>query len=112
MLVLQKPIFNPANGTINKEVAEHWKKYDLLLYTSSNWPELGPKIKGKIHIWMGDMDNFYLNNSMRDFDEFLKNTTNPRSDAQIEFTPMKGHCTNYSHKQILIEIQQELNNMK
>ncbi len=107
-----KPIFNPINGAIDKEVAEHWKKYDLLLYTSSNWPELGPKIKGKIHVWMGDMDNFYLNNSMRDFDEFLKNTTNPKSDAQIEFTPMKGHCDNYSHKQILLEIQQELSILK
>lgn len=105
---LPKPIFNPVIGTINKDVAEHWKKYDLLLYTSSNWPELGPKIKGKIHVWMGDMDNFYLNNSMRDFDEFLKNTKNPKSDAQIEFTPMKGHCANYSDKQILKEIQQML----
>ncbi len=109
---LPKPIFNPEIGTINKEVAEHWKKYDLLLYTSSNWPDLGPKIKGKIHVWMGDMDNFYLNNSMRDFDEFLKNTKNPKSDAQIEFTPMKGHCANYSHKQILNEIQQMLNEME
>lgn len=109
---LPKAVFNPTTGKINKEVAEHWKKYDLLLYTSSNWSELGPKIEGKVHIWMGDMDNFYLNNAMRDFDEFLKNTTNPRSDAQIEFTPMKGHCTNYSHKQILEEIQQELNRLE
>jgi len=109
---LPKPIFNPTNGKIDKTVAENWKKYDLLIYTSSNWHELGPKIKGKIHIWMGDMDNFYLNNSMRDFDKFLKNTTNPKSDAQIEFTPMKGHCSNYSHKQVLIKIQHELNNME
>ncbi|WP_027077810.1 alpha/beta hydrolase-fold protein [Maribacter antarcticus] len=109
---LPKPIFNPITGTIDKEVAEHWKKYDLLLYTSAKWAELGPELKGKIHIWMGDMDNFYLNNSMRDFDDFLTNTTNPTSDAEIEFTPMKGHCTNYSHKKILSEIQQKLNNMK
>lgn len=106
---LPKPIFNPINGIINKEVAENWKKYDLLLYTSVNWPELGPKIQGKIHIWMGDMDNFYLNNSMRDFDDYLKNTVNPKSDADIEFTPMKGHCYNYSHKIILKEIQRKLN---
>jgi enterochelin esterase-like enzyme len=105
---LPKSIFNPVTGEINKEVAEHWKKYDLLQFTSDNWSELGPKIKGKIHIWMGDMDNFYLNNSMRDFDEYLKTTVNPKSDAQIEFTPMKGHCSNYSHKHILKEIQKKL----
>lgn len=109
---LPKPIFDPIAGTIDKEVAEHWKKHDLLLFTSANWPELGPKIKGKIHIWMGDMDNFYLNNSMRDFDEYLKKTINPKSDAQIEFTPMKGHCSNYSHKLILKEIQIKLNELE
>jgi enterochelin esterase-like enzyme len=109
---LPKPIFNPDTGTIDKEVVEHWKKYDLLLFTSANWSELGPKIKGKIHIWMGDMDNFYLNNSMRDFDEYLKNTVNPKSDTQIEFTPMKGHCSNYSHKSILKEIQIKLKDLE
>lgn len=109
---LPKPIFDPITGTIDKEVAEHWKKYDLLLFTSANWSELGPKIKGKINIWMGDMDNFYLNNSMRDFDEYLENTVNPKSDTQIEFTPMKGHCSNYSHKSILKEIQIKLKNLE
>lgn len=105
---LPKPIFNPNNGAIDKEVAAHWKKYDLLLFTSANWAKLGPKIEGKIHVWMGDMDNYYLNNSMRDFNEYLKNTVNPKSDAIIEFTPMKGHCSNYSHQRILKEIQMRL----
>lgn len=109
---LPKAIFNPVSGKIDKEVAAHWKKYDLLQYTSDNWSKLGPKIKGKIHIWMGDMDNFYLNNAMRDFDEYLKNTVNPKSDAHIEFTPMKGHCSNYSHKLILIEIQKKLTQLE
>ncbi len=102
---LPKPIFDPNTGVIDKEVAEHWKKYDLLLYTSANWATLGPKIKGKIHIWMGDRDNFYLNNAMRDFDNYLKNTLNPKSDAQIEFSPMMGHCSIYSNQRVLKEIE-------
>lgn len=106
---LPKPIFNPITGLIDKDVAEFWKKRDLLLYVSSNWKTLGPKIKGKIHIWVGDMDNFYLNNALRDFDEFLKNTNNPKSDAQIEFSPMKEHCAEYSHQLILNKIQETLN---
>ncbi|MDX8338558.1 alpha/beta hydrolase-fold protein [Draconibacterium sp. IB214405] len=109
---LPVPIFDPVTGAVNKEAAEHWEKYDLLKHTASNWPELGPKLQGKINIWMGDMDNFYLNNAMRDFDEYMKNTTNPKSDAQIEFTPMKGHCSNYSHKKVLTEIQQKLDEME
>ena len=109
---LPKPLFDPVSGTIDSVVVQDWKKYDLLLFTSTNWAELGPKIQGKIHVWMGDMDNFYLNTSMRDFDAFLKNTSKPKSDAEIEFTPMKGHCSNYSHKHILQEIDAKLKGMK
>jgi len=105
---LPKPLFDPVTGAIDKEVAEHWKKYDLLLHVSENWPELGPELQGKIHIWMGDMDNYYLNNSMRDFDEFLKSTVNPESDAEIIFSPMCQHCQKYSHKDILEKIQNKL----
>ncbi len=105
---LPKPIFDPITGKIDKEVAEHWKKYDLLEYVKTNWTELGPKVEGKIYVWMGDMDNYYLNNSLRDFDEYLKSTTNPKSDAEIEFTAMKGHCVNYSHKVVLEKIWEEL----
>jgi len=105
---LPKPIFDPVTGKIDKEVAEHWKKYDLLEYVKANWEELGPKVQGKIYVWMGDMDNYYLNNSLRDFDEYLKSTTNPKSDAEIEFTAMKGHCVEYSHKVVLEKIWEEL----
>ena len=86
------PLFNQETGIINDQVAEHWKIYDLLLYTKDNWSNLGPKLQGKIHIWMGDMDNFYLNPALRNYDEFLKSTENPKSDAEIVFEPMKGHC--------------------
>jgi len=86
------PLFNQETGKIDSLVAEHWKNYDLLLYTKENWSKLGPKLQGKIYIWMGDMDNFYLNTALRKYDEFLKSTENPKSDAKIVFKPMKGHC--------------------
>lgn len=105
---LPKPIFDPITGKIDKEVALHWKKYDLLEYVKENWTALGPKVQGKIYIWMGDMDNYYLNNSMRDFDNYLKTTTNPASDAEIEFAAMKGHCDDYSHKLVLEKIGETL----
>jgi len=85
-------LFDEETGNINRQVAEHWKQYDLLLYTKENWEELGPKLQGKIYIWMGDMDMCYVNVALRNFDEFLKSTENPKSDAVVEFTPMYGHC--------------------
>jgi len=105
---LPMAIFDPITGKIDKDVAGHWTNYDLLQYSRDNWEKLGPAIQGKIYIWMGDMDNYYLNNSMRDFDAFYKSTKNPKSDANIEFSPMKGHCSNYSHKFVLEEIKKRV----
>ncbi|MEZ5040359.1 MAG: alpha/beta hydrolase-fold protein [Saprospiraceae bacterium] len=98
---LPAPLFDPQTGVIDPAIAEYWKKYDLKLQVKENWSELGPKLQGKIWIWMGDMDNFYLNPATRAFDEFLKTTTNPVSDAHIEFTPMAGHCAQYDQKAVL-----------
>ncbi len=107
---LPKPVFDPVTGKIDKEVAAHWKKYDLHHYAKTNWSTLGPKIQGKIYVWMGDMDNYYLNNALRDFDVFLKNTKDPVSDAKIIFTPMEGHCSLYSHREVLEMIWEKLRN--
>ncbi len=96
--------FDPVTGVIDHEAVEHWKPYDLLLLVQDNWPELGPKLEGKLHIWMGDMDNYYLNNALRDFDAYLRSVTDPPSDAKIEFAPMKGHCDAYSHRVVLERI--------
>lgn len=108
---MPKPLFDPITGVINPEVAEHWKKYDFKLYAEENWDELGPKLQGKIYIWMGDMDSFYLNTGTREFDSFLKTTQNPTSDAVIEYSAMEGHCTQFSHKKVLVQIQERINSI-
>jgi len=105
---LPKPIFDPYTGTIDQSVAEHWKKYDFKLYAEENWADLGPKLQGKVYIWMGDMDNFYLNPATRAFDKFLKSTSNPKSDAKVEFSAMEGHCWQFSHRRILEQMQGRL----
>jgi len=56
---------------------------------------------------MGDMDNYYLNNAMRDFDNYLKTTTNPKSDAEIIFSATCRHCDNFSIKTYLEAIQKQ-----
>jgi len=105
---LPKPLFDPVTGAIDPSVAEYWKKYDFKIYAEKNWNELGPKLQGKIFIWMGDMDHFYLNLGTRAFDAFLQQTRNPKSDAEIVFTPMKGHCANFSNETVLLQIANRL----
>ncbi|WP_372947536.1 alpha/beta hydrolase [Mariniphaga sp.] len=105
---LPKPLFDPKTGEINHEVAEHWRKYDLKHYVETNWETLGPKIQGKIWIWMGDMDEFYLNHALRAFDEMLQKKENPKSDAVIQFSPMTGHCSGFNDRKVLLQIEEKL----
>ena len=109
---LPAAIFHPTTGEIDKEVAEHWRKYDLKDFAEKNWKTLGPKIQGKIWIWGADMDNFYLNPALRSFDEMIKKMDNPKSDAEISFTPMARHCQEYSNRKVLLQIQKKLEELK
>jgi len=89
-----KPLWNKLTGTIDREVANYMREngYDLREYAQRNWPTLGPKLAGKLHFFVPDMDDFYLNLAMYRFEEFLKGTTNPKSDATWVYgRPMKGH---------------------
>ncbi len=103
--------FDPLTGRIDPAVVEHWKRYDLLFHLRDNWTTLGPKLAGKVYVWMGDMDNYYLNNALRDFDAFLRTTSNPESDAKIEFTATMGHCDRYNHRRVLEQITDRLDKM-
>ena len=84
------PLWDPQTGIINHAVAEQWKKYDLRMVLEENWATLGPKLKGKIHIAVGDADNFYLNNAVHLLDEFLSHA-DPPYGGRIAYGPGKGH---------------------
>ena len=89
-----KPLWNKLTGVIDREVATYWREsgFDLREYAQRNWATLGPKLAGKLHFLAGDMDDFYLNLAVYQFEEFLKGTTNPRSDAEFTYgRPTKGH---------------------
>jgi len=85
------PLWDPRTGAINRAAAEHWKAYDLRRVLEQNWPVLGPKLRGKLHIWVGDADDFFLNNAVHQLDEFLSRTT-PAYEGSIRYGPGKGHC--------------------
>ena len=88
---LPVPLWDPRTGAINHSVTEHWKKYDLRLQLEQNWATLAPKLAGKIHIDIGDADNYFLNNAARMLESFFA-SAKPASDARMRFAPMKGHC--------------------
>lgn len=94
-------MFDPKTGIIDHAIAKQWEAYDLKKVLEKNWSTLGPKLQGKIWIWMGDMDGLYSNVATRYLQRFLDKTSNPKSDAIIRFTAMAGHTQEWSDKAVL-----------
>ncbi|GMQ82874.1 MAG: hypothetical protein BMS9Abin05_2340 [Rhodothermia bacterium] len=90
-----KPIWDKYSGEIDREVAEYWKEnYDLRYILERDWETLGPKVAGKLHIYAGDMDNYYLNNAVYLAEEFLESTTNPYYGGIVDYGDRAEHCWN------------------
>jgi hypothetical protein len=85
------PLWDPATGVIDHRAAEHWKAYDLRRVLETDWARLGPKLQGKLHIWMGDADDFFLNNAMHRLGAFLERAS-PAYGSSIRFAAGQGHC--------------------
>ncbi|MCS6776919.1 MAG: alpha/beta hydrolase-fold protein [Chloroherpetonaceae bacterium] len=77
-------LWDRDTGAIHSEVAEAWKKYDIGLILRTRWPELEPKLRGKIHIYMGDQDTFYLEGAVKLLQQDLKRLN---ADAVVEIVP-------------------------
>jgi len=92
-----KRLWDKYTGEIDREVAEYWREnYDLVYIMKRDWKWLGPKLKGKIHIYCGDMDNYYLNNAVYLAEEFLE-STDPYYDGEIDYGDRAEHCWNGDH---------------
>jgi hypothetical protein len=100
-------MFDPLTGVIDHAIAKQWEKYDLKKVLEKNWSVLGPKLKGKIWIWMGDMDGLYSNVATRFLEKFIKQTENPKSDAKISFTAMAGHKQEWSDKAVITMVAEK-----
>ncbi len=99
------PLWNPKTGVIDKAVADQWKKYDLRMYLETNWQKLAPKLRGKIHIWVGDADNYYLNNAVHLLDSFLSSADPPYAGS-IKYGALQGHTWIDLHeRQVLDQMQ-------
>jgi hypothetical protein len=97
-----KRIWDKTTGVIDKTVAAFWKEnYDLVHIMRRDWEDkgLGKKLEGKIHIYVGTMDNYYLNNAVYLAEDFLKSTTNPYYAGEVDYGIRAEHCWNGDHTQ-------------
>jgi len=85
-----RPLWNRKTGEVDPETARYWEKYDIRLQLERHWETLGPKLKGKIHVFMGDKDTFYLEGASK----LLKaDLVRLGSDAVVEIVPGKDHSS-------------------
>ena len=95
-----QPIWNKYTGEIDTTVAAYWREhYDLGHILERDWSKIGEHLKGKIKIYCGDMDNYYLNNAVYLMEERLKKLTNPKADAFVDYGDRAEHCWNGDHTQ-------------
>jgi hypothetical protein len=88
-----KPIWNVSTGAIDPVVAAYWKEhYDLRNIVQRDIAKLGPKLAGKLHFAVGDMDTWYLNNAVHLMQTFVDSPQNPYRIADFEYGPGKPHC--------------------
>lgn len=81
-------VFDRRTGALDPEVLRHWAAYDIRALLEGRWAELGPRLRGKLHVWMGGADNFYLTGSTRRLCDFLRGAG---TDATCEIVPGRDH---------------------
>ncbi len=94
-----KRIWDKKTGEINPEVANYWKEnYDLAYILKRDWNKNAENLLGKIRIYCGEMDNYYLNNAVYLAEEILE-STDPYYDGEIDYGDRAEHCWNGDHTQ-------------
>ncbi len=90
-----KPVWDPWTGVIDPEVAQ-WaiEHYDITYYLKKNWETVGPKLVGKINIFCGRMDNWWIEQAVYLFEEFLASTKYPHYSGRFEYGVVGGHGWN------------------
>lgn len=86
------PIWDQQTGEIDPDAAAGWVPWDLEFYVRENWQTLGPSLNGKLHFWMGDMDNYYLNNGLRHLEQAFNEMEAPGAVVEFNWLPNHGHC--------------------
>ncbi len=90
-------LWDKRTGVIDTAVARYWQEHwDLSYILQRDWAFLGPKVRGKLRLYVGDMDNYYLNNAVYEVEKFLR-SANPPADAVVDYGDRDEHCWNGDH---------------
>jgi hypothetical protein len=92
-------IFDKKTGVIDHKTAEYWRQhYDLDAILQEKWDKLGPELQGKLHIYVGSDDTYFLNDAVYLLQDFLDKTGTPGHgvpyEGEVKYGPRAEHCWN------------------
>ncbi len=88
-----EPLLDRKTGAIDPVVAAYWEEhYDMTHLLETRWTTIGPELKGKLHVFVGDRDTFHLEGPTKLMRDALKQLG---SDAEIEVVPGDDHWQIY-----------------
>ncbi|HLI18983.1 MAG TPA: alpha/beta hydrolase-fold protein [Rhodanobacteraceae bacterium] len=88
-----EPMFNRDTGDVDPAVVAYWREhYDIAYRLQHDWPELKPDLDGKIHIWVGTADTFYLDGAVHKLKAVLDGL---HAKSDIHFVPGRTHFDIY-----------------
>jgi hypothetical protein len=85
---LPVPLFDRQTGEIDRTVANSWKQYDIRLLLKENWHTLKEDLTGKLHVYGGERDQFFLEGAVRLLKEEM---TYLGANEDIEVVPGLAH---------------------
>jgi S-formylglutathione hydrolase FrmB len=86
-------LFDVKSGAIDGATAAYWEDhYDITHVLEQRWATLGPKLDGKLHVYVGTLDTFHLDGAVRLFQAALVKLG---AREEIEFDPGANHWTIY-----------------
>lgn len=90
-----KPIFDKRSGVIDHAVADYWREHwDLTDYLKRNWKTIGEKLRGKLHVYVGLSDNYFLNDAVYRIQDALESFRDPAYEGEVKYGLRDEHCWN------------------
>ena len=89
-----EPMFNRDTGDVDPTVVAYWgEHYDIARRLQANWSELKPDLDGKIHLYVGTADTFYLDGAAHRLKAVLDGLD---ATSDIHFVPGRTHFDLYA----------------
>jgi hypothetical protein len=88
-------IFDKETGDIDLATAAYWKEhYDLSAIIARDWAKLGPQLAGKIHVYVGSADTYFLNDGVYYLQDVLEGLKDPAYGGEVAYGDRAEHCWN------------------